>query len=186
MKRNCQRGRRIILAATGMLLFGLVARATQGDAPIAVARPAPALAGIAKWINSKPLSVAEQRGKVVVLHFWTFGCINCRHNLPFCNRWADEFAKENVQFVGIHTPETDGEGDVAAVAARVAELGIKYPIAVDNDRATWDAFGNRYWPGIYLIDKKGRIRYRWDGELEYQGAGGDAQMRAKIRELLAE
>ena len=71
-----------------------------------------------------------------------------------------------MQIIGVHTPETTGEGDLEAVAANVQKLGIKYPVAVDNERATWDAYGNRCWPSVYLIDKQGRIRFRWDGELE--------------------
>ena len=121
-----------------------------------------------------------------MLHFWTFGCINCQRNLPHYNKWQQEFAGHDVQLIGIHTPESAEESDPANVEASVKELGIKYPVAVDNDQATWQAYANRYWPSIYVIDKQGKVAYRWDGELEFRGAGGDKIVRAKIRELLAE
>jgi thiol-disulfide isomerase/thioredoxin len=144
------------------------------------------LVAITQWINSKPLALKALHGKVVVLHFWTFGCINCRHNLPYYNRWQTDFAKDDVQIIGVHTPETAGEADERMVRARVGELGIKYPVAVDNESATWKAYQNRYWPSIYLIDKQGQVRFRWDGELEYQDSGGDKSMRVRIKALLAE
>lgn len=186
MKRNDRARRWVLIVAVGALLAGGVVGMLRSEEPGMMNRPAPELAGIVKWINGDATTLEEQRDKVVVLHFWTFSCINCQHNLPFYNRWFDEFAKADLRIVGVHTPETVGEADLAAVTARVVELGIKYPVAADNERATWNAYGNRYWPSIYLIDKKGRIRFRWDGELAYQGAHGDAQVRAKIRELLAE
>jgi peroxiredoxin len=147
---------------------------------------APEFTQIDHWINSNGLKLAEQKGKVVVLHFWTFGCINCQHNLPYYNKWQADFAKEDLQIIGVHTPETNDETDPKTVAAQVARLKIKYPVAIDTDGATWKAYENRYWPSIYLIDRSGNIRYRWDGELEYRDAGGDKAIRAKIEELVAE
>jgi thiol-disulfide isomerase/thioredoxin len=145
---------------------------------------APELTQIEHWINSDGLKLADQKGKVVALHFWTFGCINCQHNLPYYNKWQADFANEDVQIIGVHTPETRGEADPKTVAAQVARLKIKYPVAIDTDGATWKAYHNRYWPSIYLIDKQGQLRYRWEGELEFQDAGGDKLLRAKIKELL--
>jgi len=147
---------------------------------------APPIMGIGQWINSKPLALKDQLGKVVVVHFWTFGCINCRRNLPYYNSWRKDFAEREVQIIGVHTHESAHEADNDQVALQIKELGIKYPVAVDNDRATWKAYENRYWPGIYLIDKQGRVRFRWDGELEFQDAGGNLLVRTKIKELLAE
>jgi thiol-disulfide isomerase/thioredoxin len=147
---------------------------------------APELVGITQWINSKPLALEKLKGKVVVLHFWTFGCINCRHNLPYYNAWRTDFSNDQLEIIGVHTPETALEGDAKLVATRVKELGIKYPVAIDSDYATWKAYKNRYWPRIYLIDKRGRVRFRWDGELEYQNSGGDTTIRAKVKELLSE
>lgn len=152
----------------------------------ATAPLAPEPVGITRWINSDPLTLESQRGKVVVLHFWTFGCINCQHNLPYYNQWREDFPAGSLQIVGVHTPESSGEADIESVVAHVKQLGIIYPVAVDNERATWQAYKNRYWPSIYLIDKTGRVRSHWDGELEYQNAGGDKKMRANIEQLLAE
>jgi thiol-disulfide isomerase/thioredoxin len=150
------------------------------------APPAPPFAGVSRWLNTNPLTIESQRGKVVVLHFWTFGCVNCQHNLPYYNRWRHDYAEKDVQIIGVHTPETTDEADAQQVAAHVKQLGIEYPVAIDGDHATWDAYKNRVWPSIFLIDKRGRIRDRWDGELEYQEAGGDKRLRSEIQELLAE
>jgi peroxiredoxin len=147
---------------------------------------APELTQIDHWINTDGLKLSDQRGKVVVLHFWTFGCINCQHNLPYYNKWQADFAKEDVQIIGVHTPETTVEADPKTVATQAAKLKIKYPVAIDSDGATWKAYENRFWPSIYLIDKQGQIRYRWEGELEYRDAGGDKLLRVKIKELLAD
>jgi len=106
--------------------------------------------------------------------------------LPYYNKWQTDFAGDDVQIIGVHTPETSNEADPNNVTAQVKKLGIKYPVAVDGASATWKAYDNHYWPSIYLIDRQGRIRYHWDGELEYQAAGGDAILRGKIKELLAE
>lgn len=175
----------LLVGATAVWVVLMASTLTAGE-PSSMEQKAPELAGITQWINSKPLALKNLRGKVVVLHFWTFGCINCRHNLPYYNRWQTDFAKDDVQIIGVHTPETAGEADEQHVRMRVGELGIKYPVAVDNDSATWKAYKNRYWPSIYLIDKQGQVRYRWDGELEYQDSGGDKSTRAKIKALLAE
>lgn len=164
----------------------LVATHLLAREPQTLRTKAPELAGISRWVNSNGLKLADQKGKVIVLHFWTFGCINCQRNLPYYNKWQEEFSNDDIQIVGVHTPETTGEADFDQVSQHVKKLGIKYPVAVDNDSSTWCAYDNRYWPSIYLIDKSGNVRYRWDGELEYQDAGGDKAIRAKIKELLAE
>jgi thiol-disulfide isomerase/thioredoxin len=172
-------------AATIVALGILVAQAWADD-DSAQAPQAPEPIGIVQWINAKPLSLKSQRGKVVVLHFWTFGCINCQRNLQFYNQWRKDFPSGKLQIIGVHTPEFDHEADPDNVASSVKERKITYPVAIDNDRRTWRAYRNRYWPAIYLIGKRGRVRYRWDGELEHQDAGGDKLMRAKIKALLAE
>jgi thiol-disulfide isomerase/thioredoxin len=171
--------------ATIIVLGALVGKLSWAES---AAEPplAPEPTGIARWISSDPLTLESQRGKVIVLHFWTFGCINCQHNLPFYNQWRKDFPADRLQIIGVHTPETEGEADEDSVATQVQKLEIKYPVAVDNELATWRAYQNRYWPAIYLIDKSGRVRYRWDGELEYNDAGGDKSMRARIDRLLRE
>ncbi len=155
------------------------------DEPPAAVK-APELTGVSRWINSDGIALADQKGKVVVLHFWAFACSNCQRNLPAYNQWRKDFAKDEVVVIGIHTPETAAEADAQKVAAQVKKRKITYPVAVDNDGAVWKAYENRYWPSVYLIDKQGRVRFRWEGELEYQNAGGDRTLRAKIKELLTE
>lgn len=167
-------------------LAGFIATKLYAVEDDATTPAAPELAGISRWINSQPLALENLRGKVVVLHFWTFGCINCRHNLPYYNRWRKDFPVDQLEIIGVHTPEFDQEADLNNVAQEVKRLGIEYPVAVDNDRAAWRAYKNRYWPAIYLIDRTGHVRYRWDGELEYEHAGGDKILRDRINRLLAE
>jgi peroxiredoxin len=152
------------------------------DVPV----PAPALTGIKAWENSSGLTLADLKGKVVVLHFWTFGCVNCQRNLPVYNRWQKDFAAKGIVILGVHTPETEDETKKENVAEQVKKREIKYPVAVDTEGASWRAYGNRYWPAIYLIDRRGKIRFRWDGELESNNAHGDFIIRKKIDALLAE
>jgi peroxiredoxin len=164
----------------------MIVRNLFGTEPASPGPTAPELVGIAEWINAEPTTLKSLRGKVVVLHFWTFGCINCQRNLPYYNRWRKDFSQDELEIVGVHTPESAHEGNPRSVAAQVKQLGIKYPVAIDNDRTAWKAYKNRYWPSIYLIDRAGRVRFRWDGELEFADAGGDKRLRSKIKELLAE
>lgn len=178
--------RLFLLLGGASLLAVFAVKHLPAKEPQPIDQKAPELTQIDHWINSDGLKLAGLKGKVVVLHFWTFGCINCQHNLPYYNKWQADFAKEDVQIIGVHTPETSDEADSKNVAAQVKKLGIKYPVAVDTESATWKAYQNRFWPSIYLIDKQGQIRYRWDGELEYQDAGGDKLLRAEIKELLAD
>ena len=177
---------KFLLLGAFVFASALIVNSLSGEESMPMGQKAPELTGIAQWINSSPLALKNLRGKVVVVHFWTFGCINCQRNLPYYNRWRADFPKNELQIIGVHTPETAAEADEKNVAARVTDLGIKYPVAIDNERATWKAYKNRYWPSIYLIDKLGRVRYRWQGELEYQEAGGDKAMRSKIKALLTE
>jgi thiol-disulfide isomerase/thioredoxin len=145
---------------------------------------APEFAGVTEWINSKPMKLADQKGKVVVIHFWTNGCINCIHNYPHYRAWQDKYRdNKNLVIVGIHTPEFNAEKNVAGIKEKGAKNGLKFAIAVDNDRATWKAWGNQYWPCVYLVDKAGKVRQRWEGEL---GAEGYRTMTEQIDKLLAE
>lgn len=117
------------------------------------------------WINSDaPIHLDEQRGKVVLLEFWTFGCINCIRTLPTINRWFREYGGEAFTVVGIHYPEFSYERDYPNVAEAIGRYEIEYPVALDNDGATWRAYNQRFWPTTYLIDKSGRIRYKHIGE----------------------
>ena len=145
---------------------------------------APEFVGIEEWFNSKPISVADQRGKVLVVHFWTNGCINCIHNYPHYRAWQERY-KDRLDFVmvGVHTPEFDSEKDLGRLKDRLAKNRLTFAIAVDNEAATWRAWKNRYWPAIYLIDKRGRIRQNRDGEL---GTEGFKTVTDQIDALLAE
>jgi len=171
--------------------FVLLAQAEAGlsdEQPIRVSAAAPELLG-SHWLNTpdgKPVTLASRRGKVIVVEFWTFGCINCRHNLPAYAHWQQQFSNRDVVIVGVHTPETESERDPANVARQVKRLGISYPVLLDTDGANWNRWHQRYWPAVYLVDSLGRIRYGWEGELNYAGASGEAQMAQLIEELLME
>ncbi len=141
------------------------------------------------WLNTPknmPVTLASRKGKVTIVHFWTFGCINCKHNLPAYARWQKQFEKVGVQIIGIHTPETPEEKVTSNVRQHVKELGITYPVLVDKKGENWNRWNQRYWPTVYLIDKQGRIRYNWEGELEFDGNHGETIMARHVEELLKE
>jgi peroxiredoxin len=147
---------------------------------------APDLIDSGHWVNSEGVSSESLRGKVVVVHFYAFGCINCIHNYPAYLDWQSRFKGRDFVMVGIHTPETKAERDVAEVKRKAAAEKFEFPVLVDVDAQNWDAWGNSIWPAVYVLDKQGRLRYLWTGELNWQGATGEAQMRKHIEELLAE
>jgi peroxiredoxin len=151
-----------------------------------VAVKAPEIVGIEGWINTQPINLADLRGKVVVLHFWTFGCINCVHNLPAYNALHQELPRDKMVIVGIHTPETTSERQFANLQRAAQERELKFPIAMDLKAETWKAWGNSVWPAVYLIDRHGDVRYWWTGELKWQGAAGDKWIRERIEQLIAE
>ena len=140
----------------------------------------PPLDGAVKWLNSPPLTHEQLKGKVVLVDFWTYSCINCLRSLPYVKAWAKKYHEQGLVVIGVHAPEFAFERDPANVAKAVRELGIDYPVAVDNDYAIWRAFGNRYWPAHYFIDAKGQIRAHHFGEGEY------AHSERIIRALLTE
>jgi thiol-disulfide isomerase/thioredoxin len=130
---------------------------------------APNFQGIAAWINSAPLTISEFRGKVVLVDFWTYSCINCIRTIPYLNAWYSKYGNDGLVIVGVHTPEFQFEKNYSNVLAAVKSFGMKYPVALDSSAATWNAFGNQYWPADYLIDKNGDIRYTQFGEGDYNG-----------------
>jgi cytochrome c biogenesis protein CcdA/thiol-disulfide isomerase/thioredoxin len=142
--------------------------------------PAPELAGIDAWINSDPLTIASLRGKVVLVEFWTFGCINCQHVQPYVTAWYDRYASAGFVVVGVHTPELSFERDLGNVRDAVSKADIRYPVAFDPAYATWNAYRNGYWPAFFFIDRSGRIRHTHVGEGDYDGS------EQVIRELLTE
>lgn len=140
----------------------------------------PSLDGAVQWLNSPPLSAQSLKGKVVLIDFWTYSCINCLRALPYVRAWADKYRDQGLVVIGVHAPEFAFERNVANVKKAIADLGIDYPVAIDNNFAIWKAFNNQYWPAHYFIDAQGRIRFHHFGEGEY-----DKSERV-IQQLLAE
>jgi peroxiredoxin len=147
---------------------------------------APEFTDIEAWLNSSPLTMESLRGQVVVVHFFAFGCYNCKNNYPWYREWQDAFTGRGVTIVGIHTPETTAEEDNAALQTSLDEHGLKFPIAVDKKKTMWTAWYNNIWPAVYIIDKRGRVRFWWYGELDWQGAGNQKVARGQIELLLKE
>jgi thiol-disulfide isomerase/thioredoxin len=133
------------------------------------------------FINTEGVSINEARGeKVILVDFWTYACYNCQNTQPHLNAWHKKYAEDGLLIVGVHTPEFGFEREPANVEQAVREAGIEYPVVLDNNYATWNAYDQRYWPAMYLIDADGFVRYKHVGE------GAYAETEAKIRELLAE
>jgi thiol-disulfide isomerase/thioredoxin len=147
---------------------------------------APEFIEVAEWINTEPLDRTKLAGKVTAVHFWAFGCINCVRNLPHYKSWHERYAGQGLVVVGLHTPETEAERDVASVRAKVAANEMAYPVGVDGAGKNWNAWANRLWPSVYLVDKRGYVRDWWYGELNWEGAKGEEMMRKKIEALLTE
>ena len=136
--------------------------------------PAPNFTGITAWLNTpggKPLSLRALRGKVVLVDFWTYSCINCQRSLPHVEAWYQQYAKDGLVVVGVHTPEFAFEHVVSNVRAQAAALGVRYPVAIDDSYATWNAYSNQYWPADYLIDAQGNVRSVHFGEGDYSTMG---------------
>ena len=127
----------------------------------------PEFQGISQWLNSEPLSIQSLRGNVVIVQFWTFGCINCQRTLPYITRWHEQYASKGLKIIGIHTPEFAYERDVNNVKDAMQKNGIDYPVALDNGFKTWRAYGNEYWPQLYLADRQSVLQYERIGEGAY-------------------
>jgi thiol-disulfide isomerase/thioredoxin len=141
---------------------------------------APEFAQISSYINTDPITLADLKGKVVLVDFWTYSCINCIRTIPYLNAWYEKYSDDGLVIVGVHTPEFEFEKDFSNVKAAVEKFEIKYPVMQDNDRGTWAAYENRYWPHKYLVDNEGYIRY------DHIGEGGYAETEKVIQSLLAE
>jgi thiol-disulfide isomerase/thioredoxin len=128
----------------------------------------PALDGATGWLNSPPLGAAELSGKVVLVDFWTYTCINWLRTLPYVRAWAGKYAPHGLVVIGVHTPEFEFEHDADNVRRAVQDMRVSYPVAIDNDYAVWGAFDNHYWPALYLADAQGHIRHHQFGEGEYE------------------
>ena len=147
---------------------------------------APEFVRVTSWVNSKPLTLKELRGKVVLVHFYAFQCHNCHANSEIYRRWHDQLRSKGVEVVGIQTPETSQERDPAAVKSAAAERKLEFPILVDLESKNWAAWGNTMWPTVYVIDKNGYIRHWWQGELNWKGATADKTIENVVEQLLAE
>jgi thiol-disulfide isomerase/thioredoxin len=130
----------------------------------------PELDGAVDWLNSKPLSAADLRGKVVLIDFWTYSCINWQRTLPYVRAWAEKYRDKGLVVIGVHTPEFAFERDIDRIRNANARLKIDYPVAVDSKQAIWDAFHNQYWPALYIVDARGTIRHHKFGEGDYEGS----------------
>jgi thiol-disulfide isomerase/thioredoxin len=159
---------------------GAVAAAGGAQSSVSSSTPLAALSGATGWINSPPLTPAELRGKVVLVDFWTYSCINCLRSLPYVKAWYDRYKDHGLVVIGAHSPEFAFEKDPDNVRRAVRELGISYPVALDNQFAIWRGFDNRYWPAHFFIDARGQVRSHHFGEGEY------AQSEQTLRELLTE
>jgi uncharacterized protein (DUF2147 family)/peroxiredoxin len=155
-------------------------RVTADGASLSRGPAAPEFAGIERWLNSKPLTLAELRGKVVLVDFWTLACGNCIATLPHVAKLDASYRDKGLVVVGVHTPETPEEAKPEAIADAVKRFAIRYPVAEDGAYATWKAYGNHYWPAVYLIDSQGNIAHSWFGEGSYY------EIDASVRELLGE
>jgi cytochrome c biogenesis protein CcdA/thiol-disulfide isomerase/thioredoxin len=159
---------------------GMMMSAAHGSGALPVEGQLPGFDGATLWLNSAPLTAASLKGKVVVVDFWTYSCINCLRALPYIKTWYAKYKDQGLVVVGVHAPEFAFEKDADNVRKAVKDLGISYPVALDNNYAIWQAFGNMYWPAHYFIDAQGQIRGHHFGEGEYD------QSELIIRKLLAE
>ena len=160
----------------GMMMM----KAKDGGVELPVEGSLPSLDGAVQWLNSPPLTADALKGKVVVVDFWTYSCINCLRALPYVKEWAEKYKDHGLVVIGVHAPEFAFEKDPANVKKAVADLGVTYPVALDNNYAIWRGFNNHYWPAHYFIDAQGKIRHHHFGEGDYDGS------EKIIRQLLAE
>jgi thiol-disulfide isomerase/thioredoxin len=175
----------LVLLATTTVGFLFLPCVNADSNPHTLNTVAPPLTG-GPWLNTpqeKSLSLADRKGKVTVVHFWTFACSNCRANIPIYNRWQTQFASQDVAIIGVHTPELAHEKAVANVRREIQKLNIKWPVLIDGDYANWNRWKQEYWPTVYLIDKHGKVRYQWIGEM---GEAGEKQMTRRIEQLQKE
>jgi len=172
----------IVLLISGLLVVAQFSPSlTRGEQTISSdRRTAPEFQGISAWLNSPPLTLESLRGKVVLVQFWTYSCINCVRTLPYVTKWYDTYKDKGFVVVGVHTPEFAFERETANVETAIKRFGIKYPVAQDNQYRTWRAFDNQYWPAEYLIDRSGAIVATQFGEGSYQ------QMENTIARLVGE
>lgn len=162
----------LLVICAGIVLTWVVVNAGVG-------MPAPDITN-QTWLNSEPLHLSDLKGKVVMVEFWTFGCYNCRNVEPYVKQWHEKYADKGFVVIGVHSPEFSHERELDNVRRYLKEHDIRFAVPIDNDFSTWNKYGNRYWPALYLIDKRGVIRHVRVGE------GGYQDTEQLIRTLLAE
>ena len=165
------------MKASQLLLAAILASATM--ASIETSKLS-SLGSATEWLNSQPLTPAGLRGKVVLVEFWTYTCINWLRTLPYVRAWAEKYKDQGLVVIGVHSPEFAFEKNVDNVRRAAKDLRVDYPIAVDSDYAIWRAFNNAYWPALYFVDAQGKIRHQQFGEGDYE------QSEKMIQQLLAE
>ena len=170
----------IAAVAASVAVLTFAAPPLGGDTPAGEVQQAPEFQNIDQWLNSPPLKLEALRGKVVLVDFWTYTCINCLNHLPYVKDWNEKYKDKGLVVVGVHTPEFAYEKSAKNVQDAIQRLQIKHAVAQDNHYATWKAFRNQYWPAVYLIDNQGRIVYSHFGEGSY------GTTEKKIQALLAE
>jgi len=169
------------IAVTGAVIPGICDEAARVVPVVTAAvgqETAPNFVGIVNWHNSKPLDIADLRGKVVLVDFWTYGCVNCVNTLPHVTELYAKYRDKGLVVVGVHTPEFPFERSASNLQAALKRHGITYPVAQDNDSKTWNAYRNRYWPAQYIVDQNGRIVFQHEGE------GGYDQIDKTVAKLL--
>lgn len=159
---------------------GMSNQMTSTGSRLPVEGQLPSLGGATGWLNSKPLVAADLRGKVILVDFWTYSCINWLRTEPYVRAWADKYRDHGLVVIGVHTPEFGFEKNVENIRWAAKNYRVDYPIAIDSDYAVWRAFDNHYWPALYFVDSEGRIRHHQFGEGDYE------RSEAVIQELLAE
>lgn len=165
------------MAAIGAMLAGFLL--TWAGVNAGVGMKAPDITS-STWLNSEPLRLANLKGNVVLVEFWTFGCYNCRNVEPYVKQWHETYADQGFVIIGVHSPEFSHEREIDRVRRYIKDHDIRFAVPIDNDFSTWNAYDNRYWPAMYLIDKRGVIRHVRIGE------GGYRETEQMIQSLLAE
>ncbi len=179
--------RRLLCVAAAIVSAAFAGGSVMGLSTAAQAASEPALSavqlsllGARQWLNTQPLSAADLRGKVILVNFWTYSCINSLRALPYVRAWAEKYKDRGLVVIGVHTPEFAFEKDIANVRQATASLGVAYPVGTDSDYGIWRAFHNEAWPAFYFIGADGRVRHRMLGEGDYD------KSERLIQQLLAE
>jgi len=167
----------LVLGSVVLFVYIAIARSTGSVAPLS--GPAPDVVSDT-WLNATPVKIAELRGKVVLVEFWTLSCGSCRELEPYVKQWSERYRGQGLEVISVHAPEFNHERELSSVRARVAQAEIQYPVAIDNDYTNWNRYRNQVWPALYLVDKRGMLRHR------KIGAGDYADTEHKIQALLQE